>query len=47
MAAFHPFSIFPNEMKLHIIETTDPEDIENLVLSCKKKAILQAGKILL
>ena len=35
MTTFSRFSEFPNELKLQIIETTIPEDIVNLSLSCK------------
>lgn len=40
MATFPRFSEFPNELKLQIIETTNPEDIVNLALSCKAVFIL-------
>ncbi len=35
IATFPQFSSLPNEIKLQVIETTNPEDIENLSLSCK------------
>ena len=35
VATFSQFSSLPNEIKLQVIETTNPEDIENLSLSCK------------
>ena len=35
MILFPRFLLLPNEIKLHIIQTTYPEDIENLALSCK------------
>ena len=39
------FFNLPNEIKLQIIETSDPEDVENLALCCKLVYSL-AGKIL-
>lgn len=47
MANFPRFPQLPNEIKLQIIETSDPEDLENLVLCCKlvysfaKKTLVQ------
>ena len=35
MASFARFPDLPNEIKLPIIETSDPEDVENLALCCK------------
>ncbi len=35
VTTFPQFSGLPNEIKLQVIETTNPEDIENLSLSCK------------
>ena len=35
MISFPRFLLLPNEIKLYIIQTTNPEDIENLALSCK------------
>lgn len=35
MATCAQFSSLPNEIKLHIIEISDPDDVENLALCCK------------
>lgn len=35
MATFARFPSLPNELKIRVIETTDPEDVENLALCCK------------
>lgn len=45
MATFPQFSALPNELKLHIIEVSDSEDLENLALCCKRLYSL-AGKTL-
>lgn len=45
MATFPRFSVLPNEIMLQIIETSDPEDLENLALCCKILYSL-AGKTL-